>query len=123
MAYLGLVPGERSSGCKIRGRGITKVGNAHLRSLLFEAAWNYHKTPKIGQYMRKHRPEGIPQSAIDIGWKAQVRLHRRYKTLTSRGKRSVVATTAVARELVGFMWAIATETKPKLGGDPMPSTS
>jgi hypothetical protein len=99
------------------------VGNAHLRSLLFEAAWNYQKTPKIGQYMRQHRPKGIPQSAIDIGWKAQVRLHRRYKLLTSRGKRGVVATTAIARELVGFMWAIAMESTPMMAGDQAPATS
>ena len=69
MAYLGLVPGEYSSGSKVRGRGITKVGNRHLRSLLFEAAWNYSKRPKVGQYMRQHRPATTPQSAIDIAWK------------------------------------------------------
>jgi len=112
MAYLGLVPGEHSSGGKLRGRGITKVGNRHLRSLLFEAAWNYTRTPKVGQYMRKHRPAEVPQSAIDIAWKAQVRLHRRYKALIARRKKGTVATTAVARELVGFMWAIAIAAAP-----------
>jgi transposase len=112
MAYLGLVPGEHSSGGKVRTRGITKVGNRHLRSLLFEAAWNYTRTPKVGQYMRQHRPAETPQSAIDIAWKAQVRLHRRYKALVARGKRGTVAITAVARELVGFMWAISIEAAP-----------
>ena len=116
MAYLGLVPGEHSSGGKVRTRGITKVGNRHLRSLLFEAAWNYTRTPKVGQYMRQHRPAETPQSAIDIAWKAQVRLHRRYKALVARRKRGTVAITAVARELVGFMWAISIEAAP----DPSP---
>ena len=117
MAYLGLVPGEHSSGGKTRGRGITKVGNQHLRSLLFEAAWSYTRTPKVGQYMLKHRPTGVPQSAIDIGWKAQVRLHRRYKTLIARQKRGTVAITAIARELVGFMWAIAIAAAPDTAGE------
>ena len=116
MAYLGLVPGEHSSGGKVRTRGITKVGNRHLRSLLFEAAWNYTRTPKVGQYMRQHRPAETPQSAIDIAWKAQVRLHRHYKALVARRKRGTVAITAVARELVGFMWAISIEAAP----DPSP---
>ncbi len=120
MAFLGLVPGEYSSGGRIRGHGITKVGNRHLRSLLYEAAWNYTKKPKVGQYMRAHRPPDLPQTAIDIAWKAQVRLHRRYRSLTLRGKKGTVAVTAVARELVGFMWAISTATAPSSGGGPMP---
>ncbi len=112
MAFLGLVPGEHSSGGSHRPRGITKVGNTHLRSVLFEAAWNYTKTPKVGQYQLQHRNDALPQRARDIAWKAQVRLTKRYRYLTARGKRSTVAITAVARELVGFMWAIAIEVTP-----------
>jgi transposase len=112
MAFLGLVPGEHSSGSTRRARGITRVGNSHLRSILFEAAWNYSRFPKVGQYQLTHRNESLPQTARDLAWKAQVRLTARYRYLMARGKRSSVAITAVARELVGFMWAIATEVAP-----------
>ena len=112
MAFLGLVPGEHSSGGKRRPRGITKIGNTNLRSLLFEAAWNYTRTPKVGQYQLVHRDESLPQRARDIAWKAQVRLSKRYRALVARGKRSTVAIAAIARELVGFMWAIVIEIAP-----------
>jgi transposase len=107
MAFLGVVPGEHSSGGKIRSRGITKSGNTGVRRLLYEAAWSYRQTPKIGAYMRQHMPKNIPQAAQDIAWKAQQRLCKRYRTLLGKGKKSQVAITAVARELLGFMWAIA----------------
>jgi transposase len=112
MAFLGLNPGEHSSGSKVRGRGITKSGNSSVRRLLYEAAWSYRQRPKVGAYMRQHMPADVPQEAKDIAWKAQVRLCRRYRALLGRGKKSQVAITAVARELVGFMWSIATTTCP-----------
>lgn len=111
MAYLGIVPGEHSSGARIRQRGITKTGNSAARSLLFEAAWSYRTTPKVGQWQLTHRPE-VDQVFKDIAWKAQLRLHGRYKKLITRGKRSNVAITAVARELVGFIWDIARRADP-----------
>lgn len=107
MAFLGLVPGEFSSGSKTRPRGITKTGNRTVRKLLFEAAWSYRQRPKIGAYMLQHMPKDLPQEAKDIAWKAQLRLCRRYRLLTARKKKSQVAITAVARELVGFIWSIA----------------
>ena len=107
MAYLGLIPGEHSSGCSIRTRGITKQGNSVLRALLFEAAWAYRFAPKVSVAMKARRPEGIAQGAIDIAWKAQVRLCGRYRKLLAGGKKSQVAITAIARELLGFVWAIA----------------
>jgi len=107
MAYLGLIPGEHSSGATIRPRGITKQGNSVLRSLLFEAAWAYRFMAKVSAAMRARRPQGIPQEAIDIAWKAQLRLCDRYRRLLAKGKKSQVAITAVARELLGFVWAIA----------------
>jgi len=110
MAFLGLVPGEYSSGSKVRPRGITKTGNTALRTLLYEAAWSYRTRPKVGAWMLTYRPD-VPQIAKDIAWKAQLRLCKRYKKLVSRGKKSQVAITAVARELVGFMWAICMELK------------
>jgi transposase len=106
MAWLGLVPGEHSSGGSVRQRGITKAGNTAARSLLFEAAWSYRTTPKVGQWQLTRRPE-LDQEFKDIAWKAQLRLHGRYRRLVARGKRSNVAITAIARELVGFIWDIA----------------
>ena len=106
MAWLGLVPGEHSSGGTVRQRGITKAGNTAARSLLFEAAWSYRTRPKIGQWQLSHRPE-LPQEFKDIAWKAQLRRHDRYRKLVARGKRSNVAITAIARELIGFIRDIA----------------
>ncbi len=107
MAYLGLVPGEHSSGDGVRPRGITKAGNVPLRALLFEAAWRYRTPPKVGSWLWMRLPE-VGQAIKDIAWKAQVRLNGRYRRLTGRGKRTQIAVTAVARELLGFVWAIAT---------------
>ncbi len=111
MAYLGLVPGERSSGKSLRPRGITKSGNITLRALLFEAAWCYRNRPKVGQWCWTRMPE-TQQVIKDIAWKAQVRLHGRYRKLISNGKRSQVAVTAVARELLGFIWAVCQHVQP-----------
>jgi transposase len=106
MSFLGLAPGEHSSGQKARPRGITKAGNVAVRCLLYEAAWSYRHTPKVGSYMLSHMPEGLSQEVKDIAWKAQLRLSKRYRQLLARGKKPQVAITAVARELVGFMWSI-----------------
>jgi len=110
MAYLGLVPSEHSSGEKRRQGSITKTGNGHARWALVEGAWGYRYPAKVSPSIRK-RVEKVPKSIQDIAWKAQVRLCRRYRQLTSRGKHSNVAVTAIARELAGFMWAIAREVK------------
>jgi transposase len=107
MAYFGLIPGEHSSGSTVRPRGITKQGNSAMRALLYEAAWCYRQSAKVGQWMKTRLPAGVPQYALDIAWKAQVRLCGRYRKLIARGKRSQIAVTAVARELLGFVWAIA----------------
>ena len=106
MAYLGLVPSERSTGDSIRRGGITKTGNARVRRVLAESAWTYRYPAGVGKkkyFATRHLPEAVR----DTAWKAQARLTKRYRALTARGKRSTVAVTAVARELVGFMWAIA----------------
>jgi transposase len=106
MAYLGLVPSERSSGGKQRRGSITKTGNSHARRIFVEAAWHYRHAPARSATM-KARWNGQPQRAVDHAFKAQERLHRRYFRLTSRGKPSQVAIVAVARELCGFVWAVA----------------
>ena len=105
MAYLGLVPSEHSTGEGKRRGGITKTGNKHVRRLLVEAAWSYRHPPKKSYAMKK-RWEGLPPEITSIAWKAQNRLHKRYRRLLGRGKSKQVVITALARELAGFVWAI-----------------
>lgn len=112
MAYMGLVPGEYSSGSSTRAKGITKTGSVLLRKLLYESAWCYRQKPKVGAWMLQHTPKDIPQEVHDIAWKAQLRLHKRFFSLLQNGKKSQVAVTAVARELVGFIWDIGRHTNP-----------
>jgi transposase len=106
MAYLGLVPSEHSSGGKQRRGSITKTGNSHARRIFVEAAWHYRHGAARSATM-KARWKGQPQAVVDHAYKAQERLHRRFFRLTSRGKPSQVAIVAVARELCGFVWAVA----------------
>jgi transposase len=105
MAYLGLVPSEHSSGAARSRGGITKTGNGHVRHVLVEAAWTYHHPARKTTHLQK-RAERAPEKIQEIAWKAQVRLCARYQKLESRGKIKVKVCTAVARELVGFIWAI-----------------
>ncbi|MGZ6589962.1 MAG: IS110 family RNA-guided transposase [Solirubrobacteraceae bacterium] len=108
MSYLGLVPSENSSGEKRRQGSITKSGSRHARRLLVEAAWHYRRSPRKGRELRR-RQEGQPQAVCAISWKAQQRLHRSWVRLDSeRGKRRTLCAVAVARELTGFCWAVAT---------------
>src|SRR5437763_16633998 len=106
MAYLGLVPSEHSSGSTIRRGGITKAGNALARRVLIEGAWTYRMQARVSRKLHD-RLEPLSTEIRDIAWKAQVRLCTRYRRLAALGKPSVVATTAIAREMVGFIWAIA----------------
>jgi transposase len=108
MAFTGLIPSEHSSGTK-RARGpITKTGNAHLRRVLVEAAWQYRHHAFLGPSLQQ-RQRGAPPAAIDIAWHAQRRLHRRYRALAARGKPTQHIVTAVARELTGCLWAALTQ--------------
>jgi transposase len=106
MGYSGVFPSEDSSGKRIRKGGITKAGNAHLRRIVVESAWCYRHLPRVGEKLRK-RQQGIPAEITEIAWKAQNRLHKRYRKLTMAGKDQRKVMTAVARELLGFIWAIA----------------
>jgi transposase len=108
MSYLGLVPSERSSGELRRQGKITKTGNTHARRLLIESSWSYRYQPAVRDRL-KRRLDGQPGSIQAISWKAQQRLHKKYFRLLSRGKASNTAIAAVARELAGFIWAIAQE--------------
>jgi len=105
MSYLGLVASEHSTGNSRRRGGITKTGNTHVRRLLVESAWAYRHAPRRARALVK-RSEGVAPELINIGWKAQHRLNRRFRTLIGRGKTRQVAVTAIARELSGFIWAI-----------------
>lgn len=108
MAYLGLVPTEYSSGASTRRGGITKAGNGHVRRVLIEAAWHYRHKPRVSRDIKKRR-EGQPPSAIACADKAMRRLHKKWTGMVYRGKPTTKATTAVARELVGFIWATMME--------------
>lgn len=111
MAYLGLVPSENSTGDRVRRGGITKCGNARVRRTLTESAWCYRYSARISQKKLYHQQK-VSAEVRDIAWKAQSRLCARYRALVGRGKRTTVATTAIARELAGFMWAIARAMTP-----------
>ena len=107
-AYVGLIPSEYSSGPTRRQGGITKAGNGRARRALIEAAWAYRHPVKVSEHIQR-RIDQLPKQIQDLGWKAQVRLCKRFRRLTARGKHPNVAVTAIARELIAFMWAIAKE--------------
>lgn len=110
MSYTGVVPSEHSSGQRTRRSGITKTGNTHLRRVLVEAAWHYRHKPRICQRQHALQATLSPKVAA-IAWRAQERLHRRYWALSQKSKPSGKIVTALARELVGFVWAIGVETE------------
>lgn len=111
MAWLGLVPGEHSSGSRNRRNGITRTGNAQARTILIEAGWCYrHKAREEHRY--QERCEGLPEAVRAVGWKAQVRLCQRYRRMSAAGKPLPKVTTAIARELAGFVWDIARRIEP-----------
>ena len=108
MAFVGLVPAERSSGEQRRQGSITKVGNAHVRRLLVESAWHARRRPTVG-YELARRQRGQEALVIERAWRCQQRLHSRWLRMAARGKPSQKIVVACARELAGFVWAIATE--------------
>jgi len=111
MAFLGLVPSERSTGeTRLQG-GITRTGNIRARKALVEAAWTYRHPAGIGDAHQRRQAQ-LPQQIRDIAWKAQARLCARYRRLVAKGKRTTVATTAIAREIAAFLWDIARHLEP-----------
>ena len=106
MSYLGLTPSEYSGGPR-RGQGvITKTGNSHARRALVEGAWAYRYPAKVRRHLRL---EQLPKAVQEISWKAQVRLCKRYRKRSARGKHATQVVVAIARELIAFLWAIAKE--------------
>jgi transposase len=119
MGYSGLVSSEHSSGNRVvRGR-ITKTGNAHLRRIVVESSWSYQHRPNIAGYLLKRQKAlQLDPEIKAIAWKAQCRLHKRYKHLTARGKNKPQIVTAIGRELLGFIWAVAVKTEAGLKTQP-----
>jgi len=107
-AFVGLIPSEHSSGDTRRQGGITKAGNGRARRALIEAAWASRYVAKVSPSIQA-RLEALPPHIQAIGWKAQVRLCKRFRRLLARGKHTNVVCTAIAREVLAFMWAIAQE--------------
>src|SRR5438874_10537563 len=114
MAFVGLVPSERSSGQQRRQGSITKVGNSHVRRLLVESAWHARRRPTVG-YELARRQRGQDAAVIERAWRCQQRLYQRWQRMAGRSKPQQKIVVACARELAGFVWAIATE-------QPLPST-
>jgi transposase len=108
MSYVGLVPGEYSSGPKRRQGAITKAGNSAARRMLVEVAWHYQHTARVTPIISK-RQDQLPKAVTDIAWAAQLRLHAKFKRLVARRVMKTKAVVAVARELAGFVWAIGRE--------------
>lgn len=113
MSYTGMVPSEHSSGPRSRRGAITKTGNSHLRRVLVEAAWHYRHRPRLSQRQKELQMALAPKVAA-AAWRAQERLYRRYWALANKSKPTGKIVTAVARELVGFVWAIGIETERQL---------
>ncbi len=108
MGYSGMVSSEDSTGRSVRRGAITKTGNAHLRRIVGEAAWAYQHRPALSALLKK-RQEGLSEEVKEIAWKAQHRLSSRYRRLIAKGKLRQKVTTAIGRELLGFIWAIGVQ--------------
>src|SRR5215211_4438790 len=110
---VGLTPAEHSTGDRVRRGSITKAGNTRARRVLIEGAWTYRFPARLSRLLQE-RQASLPKIVRAIAWKAQVRLCGRYRRLMAAGKRQTVVTTAIAREMAAFLWAIGREIEPRL---------
>lgn len=115
MGYLGVVPSEHSSGESRRQGGITRTGNGHVRRILVESAHSYRYPARKSRHIQR-RAEKTTERIQAVAWEAQKRLCGRYRKLLEAGKQKNVVVTAIARELTGFIWAIACEVAGKPHG-------
>ena len=122
MAFVSLHPSEDSSGPRHRKGGIAKTGNLYARTALIEGAWSYRYPAKVSRQIQE-RQEALSPAIRDISWKAQVRLCKRFRKLIAQGKHPNVAVTAVARELVAFLWAIAQQVQLPAAVKPLSGTT
>jgi transposase len=108
MSYCGMVSSEHSSGGpgKAQRGGITKTGNGHLRRLMVESAWAYRHQPAVRGKLQA-RQKLVGAASVAISWKAQKRLHEKYRRMRARGKEPQKVVVAVGRELLGFVWDVA----------------
>jgi transposase len=111
MAFLGLVPSERSTGDNVRRAGLTLTGNQRARRVLVEGAWTYRYPARVSATLQR-RSEELPKEIRDIAWKAQVRLCGRFRRLAAKGKKTPVIVAAIAREMAAFLWAIGQHVTP-----------
>jgi transposase len=111
MAFLGLVPAERSTGDNVRRAGLTLSGNQRARRALVEGAWTYRYPARVSARLQR-RSEKLPKAIRDIAWKAQVRLCARFRRLAASGKKTPVIIAAIAREMAAFLWAIGQHVAP-----------
>ncbi|RWE63995.1 transposase, partial [Mesorhizobium sp.] len=111
MAFLGLVPSERSTGETVKRGGLTLAGNRRARRVLVEGAWSYRYPARVTETIRI-RLEGLPKTVREIAWKAQTRLCARYRRLTACGKKGPIVVAAIAREMAAFLWAIGHQVEP-----------
>ena len=105
-SYVGLGSSPFCSGPVDRDQGISKAGNRRARRMLVECSWSYQHPPRVGQ-AKQAKVDAASPLVREIAWKAQCRLYRRYRTLIRNGKLRTVAIVAIARELAGFIWAVA----------------
>jgi transposase len=112
MAFLGLVPSENSSGKSRKQGGISKCGNPHARWLLVEQATHYRVPPKISPQLSE-RQRNTPRWIKELSWKTQTRLSHRFSLLRKRGMHHNKIKTAIARELVAFVWELGTRFESK----------
>ncbi len=115
MGHSGMVSSEDSTGSSVQRGAITKTGNAHLRRIAGEAAWAYQYRPAMSPVLRK-RQQGLSEEVKEIAWKAQHRLCSRYRRLLAKGKLRQKVATAIARELLGFIWAIGIQVEKEQQG-------
>lgn len=111
MAFLGLVPSERSTGDTVKRGGLTLAGNRRARRVLVEGAWSYRHPARVTEPIRV-RLEELPKAVREIGWKAQTRLCARYRRMRAAGKKKPIVVAAIAREMAAFLWAIGHQVEP-----------
>src|SRR5215212_12076340 len=111
MAFLGLVPSERSTGESVRRGGLTLAGNRRARRVLVEGAWSYRHPARVTETILV-RLEGLPKEVREIAWKAQTRLCARYRRMRAAGKKAPIVIAAIAREMAAFLWAIGRQVEP-----------
>lgn len=111
MAFLGLVPSERSTGDTVKRGGLTLAGNRRARRVLVEGAWSYRHPARVTEPIRV-RLEELPKAMREIAWKAQTRLCARYRRMRTAGKKKPIVVAAIAREMAAFLWAIGHQVEP-----------